>query len=204
MLLVIILTFTYLFPISNIHAYVPELNLKQAIQLSVKNSPYLRDVKTELVKKQIELQQAKEAIRDIRKKERTWEFSLLFKITPPEQHGLPKEIDLIMKIPDIQTKIQSHTKEKVYATLKAKYDAEVAYLDVIQSVKMVEEKQKEYNASKYTLNRIELQYKTGKGSKDDVAYMKNEVKNLEKELRQEVSNCDNKKGQVGKLNWNQC
>ena len=66
------------------------LTLQDIRTLAIENSTGLQNTKIDLVKKQIELRQAKEGIADIIKKESTIRFSLLFNIKFPEKHGMPK------------------------------------------------------------------------------------------------------------------
>ncbi len=82
------------------------ISLDKAIQLAIHNSDALEEIKLDLLKKIIwKRQQAVEGLRDIRKKESTVRFSLLFSISFPEKHAMPKEIELIMKIPKIDHEI---------------------------------------------------------------------------------------------------
>lgn len=169
------------------------LTMDEAVMLALKNSPELIDNSAELVKKEIELKQANEAIRDIRKKESTVRFSLLFNIQFPEEHGLPKEIDLQMKVPTIQSDIRELKKKKEYLRLSVKTQTELIYMDTLLEMGNVEYLTKTLENNKKTLERIEKAYKLGQASKNDVDFLKKEVETTEKQLRTAIMNFENKK-----------
>lgn len=103
------------------------LTLQDIRTLAIENSTGLQNTKIDLVKKQIELRQAKEGIADIIKKESTIRFSLLFNIKFPEKHGMPKEIELLTKIPEIENDIKVLNEKKNSEALKSQTTAEQAY-----------------------------------------------------------------------------
>ena len=85
-------------PLAPVYASPPqELSLGEAVFYAVQNSDEIRQVKIERVK-QIEKREAQEAIKITRRREKYPWFSLLLNVNLPQQHGLPKEIQLIMKI----------------------------------------------------------------------------------------------------------
>ena len=88
------------------------LTLQDIRTLAIENSTGLQNTKIDLVKKQIELRQAKEGIADTIKKESTIRFSLLFNIKFPEKHGMPKEIELLTKVPEIENDIKVLNEKK--------------------------------------------------------------------------------------------
>lgn len=169
------------------------LTMQESVMLALKNSPELIENSAELVKKEIELKQAREAIRDIRRKESTVRFSLLFNIEFPEEHGLPKEIDLQMKVPTLQSDIRELTKKKEDIRLAVKTQTELIYMDVLLEMDNVEFLKKTYENNKKTLQRIDKAYKLGEASKKDVEFLEKEVGTSEKQLRTAIMNFENKK-----------
>lgn len=186
-------------PPFEISAALRQLTLEEAQIMGVENSYGVKDVVVGRIQKQIELQQAKEGIRDIRKKESTIRYSLLTTIEWPEKHGLPKEIDLVTKIPQIETDIANLDEQEKYERLKARYDAEAAFIDVIAA----QEQQNHYETlleeNKELLEKVRVQYQTGIGDQEDVSYMENEVESAEKQLRTAISNLASKKENLGSL-----
>lgn len=162
------------------------LSIDEVKTLAVKNSFDIKEVKMDLVKKDMELGQAKEGIRDIRKKESTVRYSLLSNIEFPEKHGLPKEIDLVTKIPKIQKEIRVLKEKLKYKELEAKYKAEQAFLDVILWQKTMNSLKEQLIDGEKTLDKIKNQVKIGIGSKDDLEYLEKKVKNIEKSYRNAV------------------
>ena len=118
-LLASLLIITFIFSSSNSLAASRKLTIDEVRKLSQENSEGLQSVIIDKIKKEIELKQAYDGIRDIRKKESTVRFSLLFNIKFPEKHGMPKEIELIMKVPTIQNEITVLDKQKPYEKLKS-------------------------------------------------------------------------------------
>lgn len=146
------------------------LTVEEVSQMSEDFSEGVRKTSIDLVKKQIELQQAKEAILDTRKKENTVRFSLLFNIKFPEKHGIPKEIELIMKVPEIQTELLILQQKKVYEALQSKTAGKKAFYEVLlgqYETTFYEERVKESNT---VADRIQKQYHKGVGTKEDVEY----------------------------------
>lgn len=77
------------------------LTVEQAKKLAVAKDQKLYAINTKRSFQYIKRKAAQESIANVRKKESTIRFSLLFNIKWPEKHGLPKELDLITKIPKI-------------------------------------------------------------------------------------------------------
>ena len=102
------------------------------ITMAIENSEGAQSATIEKIKKEIELQQAKDAIKDIRKNESTIRFSLLFNIKFPEKHGMPKEIELVTKVPQIQTEIAILKEQIWYEQLNSSLQAQLAFYDVLQ------------------------------------------------------------------------
>ncbi|MDD3569609.1 MAG: hypothetical protein PHY44_00710 [Lachnospiraceae bacterium] len=175
------------------------LNIETAKKLAVETSSDLQDVKIDRIKKQIELQQAKDGIRDTRKKDSTIRFSLLLNIEFPTGHGMPKEIELIMKVPQIQNEITVLNKQEPYETLKAQTKAEQAYYDVLQEQHNLRDIEDRLAETKRILSSIETKYKLGKGKKADVEYVKNQQKDLETSQQKSAANLDVKLKKLGGL-----
>ncbi len=175
------------------------LNMETAKKLAVENSSDLQNVKIDRIKKQIELQQAKDGIRDTRKKDSTIRFSLLINIEFPTGHGMPKEIELIMKVPQIQNEITVLKRQEPYETLKAQTNAEQAYYDVLLEQHNLSDVEDRLADTKQILSSIEAKYKMGKGKKDDVEYVKNQLKELETSQQKSAANLDVKLKKLGSL-----
>lgn len=168
------------------------LTIDDVRTMSSENSIGVQDVIIDKIKKEIELQQAKEGIADIRKKESTVRFSLLFNIEFPEKHGLPKEIELIMKVPQIKNEISILEEQKPYEILKSQQEGESAFYDVILAEYNVEYLEERIEDSKQVLENINLQYKTGRGSINDVEYMEKQVNDFESQYQKSLLELDQK------------
>ncbi|MBN2898289.1 MAG: hypothetical protein JXO44_05915 [Clostridia bacterium] len=150
------------------------LTLDEAVAQAIKNSFDIKGVRMDLISKDIARNQAIQAIADIRKKESTVRFSLLFNIEFPETHGLPKEIDLIMKIPTIESEMAILKKKIGYETLKTAYKAEYAYYDVLLSAyNKTSLKAQEEDLSE-TVTKISHQVSIGTGDPKDLEYIQKE------------------------------
>lgn len=175
------------------------LYLNEAVIMSVKNSSGIKDTRLELVKKQIELKEAKEAIADIRKKESTVRFSLLFKIKMPEKHALPKEIELIMKIPAIESSISELTQKLEYEKRNARYMTETAFIDVVELMDSVALNKELLEDYKKTIKRIEADCKLGNASTEDCELLKKEIEKQSLKYTQEILRFENAKKKLGKV-----
>lgn len=175
------------------------LNLKESVLLGIKNSPELKSIKIDLVKKQIELREAKEAIIDIRRKESTVRFSLLFNIKFPEKHGLPKEIELVMKVPKIENEILELNKKLDYETLNTQYKTENLYMDTVELMVSVSTNTTVLESLKKTFIRIETDYQKGIASKEDLDSLKSEVEKQTAKLQNEILRYNNSKKELGAL-----
>lgn len=195
----ILLIFVFLFQILPTAQAAQSLTIEQARTLAQEKSEGLQDVKIDRIKKQIELKQAQDGIKDIRKKESTIRFSLLFNIQFPSSHGMPKEIELIMKVPQIQNEITILQKQEGYEALKSQTEAETAFYDVVQEQYNQTYLQERIQDSKTVLQKITKEYQTGNGKKEDVEYVQNELQNFENEYQKSILNMDTKTKKLSSL-----
>lgn len=181
------------FPVAPAYAIPPQkLSLEEAVFFAIRNSDEITKVRMELKKKQIEKQEAKEAIKIIRRREKYPWFSLLLTINLPQQHGLPKEIQLIMKIPEIDTAIINLKEQEEYETLVARNKAETAYYDCLLAKYNVQRKEALRKELEEDYNRIRMQYLLGIGSKEDVDYLAKAVEDNNKALQKAVLDLESK------------
>ena len=198
---VILLIFVFLFQMlpTPIVEAAQSLTIEQARTLAQQKSEGLQDVKIDRIKKQIELKQAQDGIKDIRKKESTVRFSLLFNIKFPTSHAMPKEIELIMKVPQIQNEITILQAQESFEALKSQTEAENAFYDVVQEQYNQAYLQERIQDSKTVLQKITKEYQTGNGKKEDVDYVQNELQNFENEYQKSVLNMDTKTKKLSSL-----
>jgi hypothetical protein len=175
------------------------LTLDQAIQLSVKNSFDIKSVRMDLISKDIKRNQAIKAIATIREKESTVRFSLLFNIEFPEEHGLPKEIDLIMKIPTIESEMAILRKKILYETQKTVYKTEAAYYDVLLGAYKKESLKRQEADMEETLNKIRYQVSIGIGDPKDLEYIQSEYDKITAAYKKAVAGYENVKEKLGAL-----
>lgn len=175
------------------------LTLNQALQLAVKNSFDIKSVRMDLISKDIKRNQAIEAIATIREKESTVRFSLLFNIEFPEKHGLPKEIDLIMKIPSIESEMAVLRKKILYETLKTTYKTEVAYYEVLLGAYKKETLKTQQEDIEATLKKISYQVSIGIGDPKDLEYIQGEYDKITAAYKKAVTGYETVKEKLGLL-----
>ncbi len=151
------------------------LTLSQAVSLTLKNSNAIQKVVLSKVKKEIELKQAYAAVADTRKNESTVRFSLLFNIKFPEKHGMPKEIELLTKIPDIQSEIKVLNAEKQNAILSETAKCEQQFYTVVFDSWNIEYCKNLQNEVKTAQSKILTEFYKGNALKSDVEYMAKQV-----------------------------
>lgn len=159
------------------------LSLEQAVALTLKNSDKLQNVTVSKVKKQIQLKQANAAVADTRRRESTVRFSLLFNIKFPEKHAMPKEIELLTKIPDIQSEIKLLNMEYNDAVLSETADCEQQYYTTVFKAYDTEFCENMLNQAREGFDRIKLSYARGEAKKSDVEYMQKQVSDAEAALK---------------------
>ncbi len=159
------------------------LSLEQAVALTLKNSDKLQNVTVSKVKKQIQLKQANAAVADTRRRESTVRFSLLFNIKFPEKHAMPKEIELLTKIPDIQSEIKLLNMEYNDAVLAETADCEQQYYTTVFKAYDTEFCENMLKQAREGFDRIKLSYARGEAKKSDVEYMQKQVSDAEAALK---------------------
>ena len=154
------------------------MTLDKAIRLALMNSEALEEIELDLVKKGMERQQAEEGLRDIRKKESTVRFSLLFNIEFPETHGLPKEIELIMKLPKIDHEIDVLNHKLAYTKEKITFEVKNIYFDLILNERTVDSLKQQLVNQEETVDRLNTDFRKGNATKEDIEASQAELDNL--------------------------
>ncbi len=154
------------------------MTLDKAIRLALMNSEALEEIELDLVKKGMERQQAEEGLRDIRKKESTVRFSLLFNIEFPETHGLPKEIELIMKLPKIDHEIDVLNHKLAYTKEKIIFEVKNIYFDLILNERTVDSLKQQLVNQEETVDRLSSDFRKGNATQEDIEASQTELDNL--------------------------
>ena len=175
------------------------LSLPQAISLALKNSDGIRKVTLSKVKKQIELKQAYAAIADTRKNESTVRFSLLFNIKFPEKHGMPKEIELLTKVPDIQNEIRILNAEYENARLTAIADCEQQYYTVVADAYDVEYCGNLISEAQSAQKQVRAAYAGGTAKKSDLDYMEKQLSDAQSALSKARSTYERDKEKLSSI-----
>ncbi len=180
-------------------AYPNTLTMTQAVTSALKTSYSITKVKNDIVLKKISLQQAIQAIKDTRKKESTIKFSLLFNIKFPTGHALPKEIELIMKVPTIQSEIEDLTRKVENEKLKVISNTQNTYFNVLELMNACNTLESSISSSKSTYKKLYIDYAIGNAKKDDVDEVKSNIEKLEKEYQSNLLRYENAKKKLSEL-----
>jgi hypothetical protein len=175
------------------------LTLEEAVRIGTSNSNEIYELEMEKFKTRIELYQAREALRDLRKKESTVRFSLPFNIKLPETHGQPKEIQTVFKIPELTAKIIDIDRQIVEARRKLNMDIRLQYLAVITEGINERNAAIKLEESEKALEMLERKFRTGQATKEAFKAKENEVKEFTKNLQQTVMAYEKEKNSLGKL-----
>lgn len=175
------------------------ITIDKARNMAMENSDGYQSASIDLVKKRIELRQAKEAIQDTRKNESTVRFSLLFNIKFPEKHGMPKEIELLTKVPQIENEITILGKKKAYERLSSQTKAEQAFYDVLLAAHKEEYTDSRLDDYKNVLSKVEKQVLMGTGKASDKDYIQSNIDALKNQKERNATSFDNKKYALGRL-----
>lgn len=182
-----------------LHAAPKTLTLNDAVLFGINNSQGIKDTKTDITKKKIALREAKDAIKDIRRKESTVKFSLLFNIKFPEKHGLPKEIELIMKVPTLENELMELNKKLEFETLNSRFKAESTFFDTVELMNSVNLNTNILENDKKTVKRIKVDYKKGKASKKDYDTIIKETEKQKAKLQNEIMQFENSKKKLSDI-----
>ncbi len=175
------------------------LTLDDAIKIALENSFDIQNVKMERVNKQIAKNQAYEAIADVRKNESTVKFSLLFNIKFPQKHGMPKEIDLILKVPKIEKDILVLNRKIEYEHWNIIFKTKLAYYKVLLENYRKENYKTRLEDMNGVLAKIDRQVKTGIGDEKDLKFIKSEYEKLKTKYKTSVTNLEDAKWELGNL-----
>jgi len=176
-----------------------QMSLEKATQLALLNSDAIDEIELDILKKNMERQQAVEGLRDIRKKESTVRFSLLFSISFPEKHGMPKEIELIMKIPKVDHEIDVLNHKLEFTKQKIMFDVRQLYLDLVLQQRTVESLKGQLVLQKDTQKRLESDLLKGNATQDDVLAASEETTTLETNLAKESKKLVSLKEKLGAM-----
>lgn len=158
------------------------MTLERAVELAIANDSTLDSINTKKAFQYIKRRQAQEAVTDIRKKERTVRFSLLFNIKLPEKHGLPKEADLLTKLPqiDAETAILEQKAKNRQLIVQEKVEARIIKIYCLQeSIAVAEENLK---LAEQNLQKFQLGVLSGAVSSQDLKSAKETCEDIKKEL----------------------
>lgn len=175
------------------------LTVDDAVNYAHKTSADYRNKKNSLATKRIQLTQAREAIKDARKKESTVRFSLLFNIKFPEKHAMPKEIELIMKVPKIEGEIKNINKSLEGIELTDKSKTENNFLKVYEYIQKSQLAQADLDVMNKQLSKMKMQLNIGKAKQTDVTDLENAIKAKESLLAGYEKNLESSKEQLSEL-----
>ncbi|NOU93625.1 hypothetical protein GC093_10380 [Paenibacillus sp. LMG 31456] len=131
---------------------VKELPLKDAVQLGIKNSQDIRDAKSEVTKKKLELIQAQYAI----KSEEAKDSSLFAK-----PRNLSKDLQLRLKIPEARKQLLIAEETLKSKARSVQNDMEKLYWNGVQGMLAEEVSQMKLDAAKRTLDGVRTMQKLG-------------------------------------------
>ena len=161
---------------------VSVMTLERAAELAIANDATLNSINTKKAFQYIKRRQAQEAITDIRKKERTVRFSLLFNIKLPEKHGLPKEVDLLTKLPqiDAETALLEQKAKNRQLMVREKVETRMIKIYCLQeSIAAAEENLK---LAEQNLQKFKLGILSGAVSSNDLKLAEETCEDIKKEL----------------------
>ncbi|MFD0676877.1 MULTISPECIES: stalk domain-containing protein [unclassified Paenibacillus] len=131
---------------------VRELPLKDAVQLGIKNSQDIREAKSEVTKKKVELTQAQYAI----KSEEAKDSSLFAK-----PRNLSKDLQIRLKIPEARKQLLIAEETLKNKTRSVQNDMEKLYWNAVQGMLAEAVSQKKLDAAKKALDGVKTMQKLG-------------------------------------------
>ncbi|MCR8633799.1 stalk domain-containing protein [Paenibacillus radicis (ex Xue et al. 2023)] len=131
---------------------VRELPLKDAVQLGIKNSQDIREAKSEVTKKKVELTQAQYAI----KSEEAKDSSLFAK-----PRNLSKDLQIRLKIPEARKQLLIAEETLKSKTRSVQNDMEKLYWNAVQGMLAEAVSQKKLDAAKKALDGVKTMQKLG-------------------------------------------
>lgn len=133
-------------------ATVKSLTMREAIDQGLKISPQLRDAKTDILKKKIELEQAQHAV-----KNEVTKASGLF----AKPRNLGQELSTRLKVPEARKQLYIAQETLRQSTNTARFDVQKAYLAAYQDAVAEENTRKKMEESKTAVETVKKKRKFG-------------------------------------------
>lgn len=133
-------------------ASVKALSMQEAIDLGLKKSTQLRDAKTDVLKKKIELEQAQHTVNN----EEAKALGLFAK-----PNNLSKDITTRLKVPDARSQLFIAQETLRQSTNSARYDIEKSYLTAYQDAVAEDRSRKKYDEANVAVDTVKKKRKYG-------------------------------------------
>ncbi|MBP0979346.1 MAG: hypothetical protein J6C55_01715 [Oscillospiraceae bacterium] len=200
-IVLIILLFVFLVSNLNINSVCKQhkLTMVEAVEFAKQTSQKYKNKKASRANKKMQLTQAYDAIKETRKKESTIRFSLLFNIQWPEKHAMPKEIELMTKVPEIETDIKNITKELEDIWLSDQEKAENYYINIYGYDQKSKLGQMILDEMNWSLAKMRRQLRIGQANANDITSLENKIKAQEKEIASNLKNLERYKNKLSEL-----
>ncbi len=158
------------------------LSLDEAEVYAQNLSTKFKNKKFALATKKIQLQQAKEAVSDARKNESTVRFSLPFNIQFPEKYALPKEVELLTKVPEIEAELKTINKELEDIKLTEQQNVREQFLSVYESEQKYKLAQEVLDELVEKLSKTKINFAKGLANAKDVQTLETKIKSQESKV----------------------
>lgn len=175
------------------------LTLSQAVSYARQANTDRKQKNLEITLKELELKQAMESVRAIRKDKATIRYSLLFNIKFPENLNLTEEEELTLKAPDIELEIRSLNREIQDIQLQSESDTATAFIEAYALQEEIRTSQAQYDQLKQEVQVMTAKVRTGKVKKEDLQSLMNDETNLKNSLAGNKQKYEASKGKLSRL-----
>ncbi|OEF97125.1 TolC family protein [Desulfuribacillus alkaliarsenatis] len=176
-----------------------QLSMEETIHHTTRNNSGLRDTRINRIKKTIERREAIEAVRIAQRRERFPWFTLLMSINLPQKNTLPRAIELLMKLPEINSELHMLRHKEQYETIVSKHDAQLAYYDVLLAQYTVNRTWDYIYETQEALERLRRQQRIGLADIRDVEYLEGALEGHQTTLKKAIQDLEKSIDKINKL-----
>jgi hypothetical protein len=171
-------------------ASVKALTMQEAIDQGLKKSTQLRDAKTDVLKKRIELEQAQHTVNN----EEAKALGLFAK-----PNNLSKDITTRLKVPDARSQLFIAQETLRQSTNSARYDIEKSYLTAYQDAVAEDRSRKKYDEANVAVDTVKKKRKYGLADAAEQEKVQNALEKAASDYKQAQLTAKSSRLALGKL-----
>ena len=176
-----------------------EMTMEKAVSLAIAEDSEIKTIMVRLTLQNMKLKEARQAVKDSRKNASTPRFTLPDKKESVGEHGLPVEIDLLMKVPTIEAEIADLNRKMPDLRLRAKTRAQIAFYQLLMAQDAMVFAQKKYDNAQNSVDGITQAVLDRKADIREITVAKAVLVKCEAEVNSTQLAFERKKNELGNI-----